>query len=186
MPSPGQTPGVLRPADLVTLCRFGLAVVLPFALLRGGSLPAACWVFAAASDFVDGPLARRTGAPTRHGAVRDNLADIAFVLGGLGTAAALGLVPWLVPAAILLAVVDYARASFEASRGMAATRLARSRIGHAAGVVNYACLGVVCGRLAWPDAMPPMALMAAELATIAANVGAVVARMVGRTTGNRA
>jgi phosphatidylglycerophosphate synthase len=155
-------------------------------MLRGVSLPAVCGVLAAASDVVDGPLARRTGTPTRYGAVLDNFADVAFVLGGLGTAAALGLVPWLVPAAILLAVVDYARASFEASRGMAAARLARSRMGHAAGVVNYACLGVVCARLAWPDGTPPIALMAVELATVTTNVAAVVARMVGRTTAGRA
>jgi CDP-diacylglycerol--glycerol-3-phosphate 3-phosphatidyltransferase/cardiolipin synthase len=165
---------------LLTLVRLGLAVVLPFAMLWGGGLPAACWVLAATSDYVDGPLARRTGAPTRHGPVLDNLADIAFVLGGLGTAAALGLVPWLVPAAVLLAVVDYARASFEASRGLVTARLARSRIGHAAGVLNYACLGAVCAHLAWPGATPPLALTAVELATVVTNVGAVVARMVGR------
>jgi len=168
-------------ADLLTLSRLGLAVVLPFALMRGGSLPAACWVLAAASDYVDGPLARRTGTPSRHGPLLDNLADIAFVLGGLGTAAALGLVPWLVPGAILLAVVDYARAAFEASRGMVPARLARNRVGHVAGVLNYACLGVVCARLAWPGATPAIVLTAVELATIAVNVAAVVVRMVART-----
>jgi phosphatidylglycerophosphate synthase len=178
---PGQGARGLRLADLVTLTRLGLAVALPFAMLHGGTLPAACWVFAAATDYLDGPLARRASAPTRHGPVLDNAADVAFVLGGLVTAAVLGLVPWLVPAAILLAVVDYARASFEASRGMAAARLARSPVGHAAGVLNYACLGVVCGRLAWPWTTPAIVLTAVELATVAMNVGAVVARMVGRT-----
>ena len=171
---------MLRPADLVTLLRLGLAVVLPFALMRGGGLPALLWVVAAASDYVDGPLARRTGVPAPRGMLLDNAADIAFVLGGLATAAALGIVPWLVPAAILLAVVDYARASFEARRGMVPARVARSRIGHTAGVLNYACLGVVCARLAWPGVTPPVVLTLVELATVGANVGAVVVRAAGR------
>jgi CDP-diacylglycerol--glycerol-3-phosphate 3-phosphatidyltransferase/cardiolipin synthase len=171
---------VLRPADLVTLLRLGLAIVLPVALARGGILPAVLWAVAAASDYVDGPLARRSGVATGRGMLLDNVADIAFVLGGLTTAAALGLVPWLVPAVILLAVIDYARASFEAHRGLAPVGVARSRIGHAAGVLNYACLGVVCARLAWPAVTPAGALMVVELATVVANMGAVAARVVGR------
>lgn len=169
-----------RPADLLSLLRLVLAVVLPFALVRGGGLPAALWVIAAASDYVDGPLARWMGAATRRGAVLDNVADIAFVLGGLATAAALGLVPWLVPAAIVLAVVDYGRASLEANPGGAAEDLARNRLGHTAGVLNYACLGVVCAGLAWPAAVPAIALPIVELATVATNMGAVVVRVLRR------
>ena len=171
-----------RPADLLSLLRLGLAVTLPFALVRGGGLSALLWVVAAASDYLDGPLARRTGAATRHGMVLDNVADIAFVLGGLTTAAALGLVPWLIPAAILVAVVDYARASLETSARGAAGGLARNRIGHAAGVLNYACLGVVCARLAWPGAVPAIALPVVELPTVAANVAAVVMRVLRRSS----
>ena len=112
----------------------------------------------------------------------DNAADIAFVLGGLATAAALGLVPWLVPAAVLLAVVDYVRASLETSRRGAAVGLARNRIGHAAGVLNYACLGVVCAGLAWPGVVPAVTLPIVELATVATNVGAVMARILRRAS----
>jgi phosphatidylglycerophosphate synthase len=171
---------VWRPADLLTGMRLGLAVAMPFAIGRGGILPAVLWVLAAGSDYVDGPLARRRGGTTSYGAVLDNVADIAFVLGGLGTAAALGLVPWVVPAAITLAVVDYARASYEESRGMVAPTLARSRLGHAAGVANYACLGVVCARMAWPGMTPRFGLLVVELGTIAINVAAVLTRALGR------
>jgi phosphatidylglycerophosphate synthase len=172
---------VARLADLLTALRMVLAVLMPLAVWRGGPLAAALWIVAAASDYCDGPLARRAGSATARGAVLDNVADVAFVLLGLGTAAAIGRVPWLVPGAILLSVVDYARASFEGSRGMVAPALARSRVGHAAGVVNYACLGLVCAELAWPRALPPPVLPTAELATVAINVAAVVVRAVGRT-----
>ena len=169
----------MRPADLLSSLRLGLAMLLPFALARGGAMPALVWMAGAATDYLDGPLARRTGTATRHGMLLDNVADIAFVLGGLGAAAALGLVPWLVPGAVLLAVVDYGRAALEEHHGVGRGR-SRSGVGHAAGVVNYACLGLVCGRLAWPEAVPLAALATAELATIAINFGAVVERMVRR------
>ena len=171
----------MRAADLLSFLRLGVALLLPVALMRGGVVPAVLWIVAAATDYLDGPLARRTGTVTRHGMLLDNVADIAFVLSGLGAAAALGMVPWLVPAAVLLAVVDYARAALEVAHDVAHARIVRSRIGHAAGVMNYACLGVVCARVAWGDAVPALVLLAAELGTIAVNVGAVVERVVLRS-----
>jgi phosphatidylglycerophosphate synthase len=176
---------VPRPADLLSLLRLAVAAVFPFVLLRGGGLPAMLWVVAAASDYLDGPLARWTGVGTRRGAVLDNVADITFVFGGLATAAAVGLVPWLVPAAILLAVLDYVRASLEAGPRDLAGGLARSGIGHAAGVLNYACLGVVCAGLAWPESVPGIAPPIVELATVATNVGAVVMRGLRRGSWTR-
>jgi phosphatidylglycerophosphate synthase len=169
----------VRPADLLSSLRLGLALLLPFALARGGAMPAMIWIAGAATDYFDGPVARRTGGPTRHGMLLDNAADIALVLGGLAAAAVLGLLPWLVPGAVLLAVVDYARAALEERHG-AARAPSRSGVGHAAGVVNYACLGVVCARLAWPATVPPAALVTVELGTIAINLGAVIERTVRR------
>src|SRR5947209_19985611 len=82
-------------ADALGVVRLGAAALLPGALLRPACrwLPAALFAVAAATDFFDGVLARRGGGPTRPGAVLDNLADIAFVLAGTITGAALGLVP---------------------------------------------------------------------------------------------
>lgn len=167
-------------ADLLSSLRLGAALLLPMALVRGGVMPALLWTVAAVTDYFDGPLARRAGTVSRHGTLLDNAADIAFVLAGLGTAAAVGIVPWLVPAAVLLAVVDYARAALAVRHGMVNPRAVRSRIGHAAGVTNYACLGVVCAHVACSGAMPAEALLVAELATIGVNAGAVVERLVLR------
>ena len=171
----------MRAADLLSFLRLGVALLLPVALMRGGVVPALLWIVAAATDYLDGPLARRTGTVTRHGMLLDNVADIAFVLGGLGAAAAMGIVPWLVPAAVLLAVVDYGRAALEVAHNVADARIVRSRFGHAAGVMNYACLGVVCARVAWGDVVPALVLLAADLGTIAVNVGAVIERVVLRS-----
>src|SRR5512145_2187196 len=91
-------------ADVLGVVRLLLALAFPAVLARalGGAAPAlplALFTLAAASDFFDGILARRAGRPTRHGAVLDTVADVAFVLAATGAAAALGLVPTAVPAA---------------------------------------------------------------------------------------
>jgi len=130
-------------ADGLSVGRLLLAAALPWALVRGGWLPPLLFVVAAASDYVDGPLARRAGRASSYGGVLDNVADVAFVLAGTGTAAWLGLVSWATPAAIACSSGSYALASRRLSRGTEAPQLARSRLGHWAGVCNYACVGVV-------------------------------------------
>lgn len=170
-------------ADVLTLGRLVLAAVLPLALAAGGALPLVLWTLAAASDYADGPLARRSAQATARGMMLDNVADIAFVLGGLATAAALGLVPWLIPGTVMLSAVDYGRTLLEERRGVVRAGLARSGVGHAAGVLNYACLGVVCGRLAVPGVVPPTVALVVELATVVTNLAAVVGRVVQRSGG---
>jgi phosphatidylglycerophosphate synthase len=166
-------------ADVLTGTRLLLALVLPALILGGGVLPLVVWGVAAVTDYVDGPVARRR-PPTRHGPVLDTVADVLVVLGGLGAAAARGLVSWLVPAAIVLSVGAYVVASMRLSAGSATPRLARSRIGHWAGVVNYACLGLACGALALPWSGWPTLLALAGAVTAAWNVAAVAARVLPR------
>lgn len=165
-------------ADALSAGRLLLAVAMPWLLERGGLLPLAAWCFAAASDWIDGPLARRAGTASLRGAVLDTVADVAFVLGGLATAAAIGLVPWIVPASIGASAGAYAVAS---RRAPAAGRgLARSRLGHWGGVLNYACLGVVAGAVAWPGTAWALPLAAASLCTAAVNLAAVALRLAAR------
>jgi phosphatidylglycerophosphate synthase len=154
--------------------RMLLAAAMPWLLLRGGSLPLIVWAIAALSDYVDGPLARRRSETSLAGAVLDNVADVTFVLGGLGAAAALGRVSWIVPLSIGLSAGAYAAAS---ARPRRETALARSRLGHWAGVVNYVCLGLVSGSVAWPDDRWRLVLGAAGGATAALNLAAVGSRL---------
>ncbi len=159
-------------ADGLSVGRLLLAAVLPWALVRGGWLAPLVFVVAAASDYADGPLARRGGRVSSYGGVLDNVADVAFVLAGTGTAAWLGLVSWTAPAAIACSSGSYALASRNLSRGAATPRLARSRLGHWAGVCNYACVGVVAARAI---AGPALVAVAGWL-TAAVNVGAFASR----------
>ena len=141
----------------------------------GGWLPLLLAAGGALTDYVDGPLARR-GSPGRHGAALDNLADIALVLAGTGTGAALGLVPWAAPAAIALAFAVYVLA---AVAGMS-SHPARTRIGHAAGVLNYALVLLVAAAAAplrgpWATLLGP-----ASVTVVAVNLAAVLSRLVRR------
>src|SRR5262245_26605955 len=107
-------------ADALSGLRLLLAIAMPWLMRDGGVLPLLAWITAAASDYVDGPLARRLGTTSLRGAMLDNIADITFVLGGLATAAALGLVSWIVPASIGVSAGAYAAASARRGAGVAA------------------------------------------------------------------
>src|SRR5262245_39074968 len=147
---------------------------MPWLLPRGGLLPLVVWCVAAISDYADGPLARHRDAVSFAGAVLDNVADVAFVPAGLGTAAVLGLVSWVVPVSIGLSAGAYGVASVRSRVGQ--PRLARSSIGHWAGVLNYACLGLVAGAVAWEDARLKFLVAVAAAATAALHLAAVAAR----------
>jgi CDP-diacylglycerol--glycerol-3-phosphate 3-phosphatidyltransferase len=104
---------------------------------------AAVLVFAAiaASDVVDGQLARRWSAASVTGRTFDHLADIGFILAALWTYARLGLAPWWVPTAIATSFGFYVIDSW--SRPLARGSLVGSRVGHVGGVCNYVLIGVL-------------------------------------------
>lgn len=78
-------------ADAVTALRLPLAAAFPLTASHGWHL--AIVAVAAASDFVDGRLARRVG-PSRVGAVLDPVADKLFMLAAFLTVASHGLLTW--------------------------------------------------------------------------------------------
>jgi phosphatidylglycerophosphate synthase len=161
-------------ADALAVSRLVLAGVLALVLSHAPAhpvLPAVVFVLAAASDYVDGPLARRAGGATRHGAILDSLADVAFVLCGTVAGAALGLVPAAVPLAIALSFALYALASVNPRWGTA-----RTIVGHRAGVANYALTGLVTAAVAFPDAVVRGVVAGASLVVIAINLAAVLER----------
>jgi phosphatidylglycerophosphate synthase len=173
----------VAPADALGILRLATALALPGALagaLQGRHrwLPIALFAVAAASDFFDGVIARRGRGATRHGAVLDNVADIAFVLAGTGAGAALGLVPRIVPGAIAVAFVAYALASLDRTARQRTWRMARSDVGHAGGVLNYALTGLVSGAAAIPGGFWRPLLQIGSLLVVAVNLAAVLERMV--------
>jgi len=175
-------------ADALGILRLAAAAAMPAALAaaveaRGPrALPLALFAAAAASDFLDGPLARRSGRPTSHGAALDNVADIAFVLATLVAAAAHRLVSWAVPAAIVLAFGAYVVATAARREARGPLRPARSRLGHAGGVANYALAGLVAGALAVPGAAWPAILALGSAVVVALNGAAVLDRVRQRAT----
>jgi phosphatidylglycerophosphate synthase len=180
--TPRRRPG-LRLADALGILRLVAAVALPRALAgalagRRWWLPVALFAVGAASDFLDGVVARRGRGPTRHGAVLDNVADIAFVLAGTGAGAALGLVPAAVPAAIAVAFAAYVLASVDRSARAGSWAVARSHVGHAAGVLNYALTGLIVGAAALPCRLWGPALRLGSAVVLVVNLGAVLERAV--------
>lgn len=165
-------------ADGLGVGRLLLAAAFPWALGRGGWLPLVLFGLAAASDYVDGPLARRAGRVSAHGGMLDNVADVGFVLSATIAGAARGLLWWPVPVSIALSAGSYALASVATSRATGTPRLARSRLGHAAGVCNYVCAGSVATVVALPGpGIAPAATLVA-LATLVLNVLAFATRLV--------
>lgn len=106
----------------------------------------------AASDVIDGRLARRWGSASSRGRTFDHLADISFILAALGAYARLSLVPWWVPAAIATAFVFYVVDSW--SRPAVRSGLIGSRVGHLGGICNYVLIGIlVCNNSAGIEAL---------------------------------
>jgi hypothetical protein len=92
------------------------------------------------------------------------------VLAATVTGTVLGLVPAAAPLAIVIAFGTYVAASLRGGR------LARSRLGHAAGVLNYVLAGLIAGSMALPGSAWPPLLYLSSLSVVAVNLGAVLVR----------
>jgi CDP-diacylglycerol--glycerol-3-phosphate 3-phosphatidyltransferase/cardiolipin synthase len=86
-------------ADILTAIRLPLAVAFPFASSR--ELRLGILLAAAASDLLDGRIARRYGA-SRLGAVLDPVADKLFMASAFGVVAFSGQLAWYEVAAALI------------------------------------------------------------------------------------
>jgi CDP-diacylglycerol--glycerol-3-phosphate 3-phosphatidyltransferase len=128
-------------ADLLSASRLVLALPFAWLVLRGEALAAALFALAVASDLLDGPIARRSGAVSARGRLLDHGADFVFVTTGLLAAAWRGALPLLLPLAIVLAFAQYVLDSHFLHR---APGLRMSRIGRWNGVLYFVPLGGVC------------------------------------------
>ena len=170
-------------ADALTGLR--LALVVPFLVAcatapHGGVVarlvPPVLFGIAAATDFLDGRIARRAGVVSARGQVLDTVADVLFVESAFVCFALWGRVPWLLPIAVGASVGAYAVASWRRARSAQRLELARSRIGHAAGVLNYALVGVLAAEPIVPWAAPAWLVGGAALGVAGVNLLAVLGR----------
>src|SRR4051812_13301794 len=98
-------------ANALTALRLALVLPLAAALARPGLLApgvvALLLGLAIASDYLDGPLARRTGTASATGMLFDHSTDCLFVTGGLAGAAIGGSITPILPVLIPLAFGQY-------------------------------------------------------------------------------
>jgi phosphatidylglycerophosphate synthase len=152
----GDSPAVEGPsrltwANALSLSRLASAPVCAWALSNGRPTAAlALFLFAVASDFADGPLARRRGESSALGGLLDHLGDATFVSLGLGACALRGLVPALLPILVAFAFAQYVLDS----RSLAGRPLRASFLGRWNGIAYFVLLGVPVVRdglgLGWP------------------------------------
>lgn len=133
-------------ANVLTAARVALTPAFVLLVLREsggwqGWLAVCVFAMVAASDVVDGQLARRAGTASHGGRIFDHVADIGFILAALGAYVAIGVAPWWVPGSIGLAFGTYAVTSWVAP-GPGASR-GGARIGHLGGIANFVVVGVL-------------------------------------------
>jgi phosphatidylglycerophosphate synthase len=110
-----------------------------------------CWVAGllfvviAASDVLDGTVARAAGSASRRGRLFDHVTDLAFVFSSLLLFVEHGVVPWWVPTAVGASFALYVADSWRRSDAAARLDLQGTRIGHAGGIVNYVVIGALVG-----------------------------------------
>ena len=98
-------------ANALTAVRLALVLPMSAALARpdllAPGLLALILCLAIATDYLDGPIARRTGTASPKGQLFDHSTDCLFVTGGLAGAAMAGAVTPILPALVPLAFGQY-------------------------------------------------------------------------------
>ncbi len=156
-------------ANLLTALRvlltpfFVLTVWLADRSLWLGMVAVIIFAVIAATDVVDGRVARRWHSDSNAGRAFDHFADIGFLVFALTAYVGLGLAPWWVPAAVGgsfgFYVIDSRRVTRHPSpitHGPTYLPLIGSRLGHVGGVCNYVLVGVlVCNNSARIQLLSP-------------------------------
>lgn len=145
----------------------------------GAALPVALYAIIAASDFADGRVARRFGSASERGRMLDHFADVSFLVSALALYTRLGVAPWWVPASVAASFVFYVVDSWRRSVP-SRPRLLGSRVGHAAGVLNYALVGVLVVHEATGRSWIPPASLTALFALVPVYSAAAVATRLER------
>ncbi|MFT5696539.1 MAG: CDP-diacylglycerol--glycerol-3-phosphate 3-phosphatidyltransferase [Myxococcota bacterium] len=135
-------------ANALTILRLFAAPLCGFLVLSGqDSYAVVVFVFAIATDLVDGPIARKRGGSSAFGALLDHGTDATFVVLGIAALAARGLAPVLLPPLITFAFLQYTLDS----RALAGEQLRASSLGRWNGILYFALLGtpIIRNTLGW-------------------------------------
>lgn len=129
-------------ANALTAARVLLTVPFAFLMASGGArhaaLAALLLAAAIATDLLDGPVARRRGTATAAGGTFDHSADCLFVTSGLAAGAVRGAIPWILPALVAAAFIQYVADSYWVDRRRT---LRPSRLGRYNGILYFVPLG---------------------------------------------
>ncbi len=143
---------IYTPANGLSATRLLAALPCVFAVaVSNWGIAAAAFLFAVATDFVDGPLARRRGEASRVGGMVDHSADALFCVAVLGAFAWAGLYPILLPFLIAAAFAQYVADS----HFLSGQELRASRIGRGNGIAYFVLAGTPIMRnllgWSWPS-----------------------------------
>lgn len=133
-------------ANALTAIR--LLLVIPFAFYMAHAdthsalIALILWVAALLTDFLDGPLARRTGSVTALSGTFDHASDFLFVTSGIFAGASRGAFPWILPVLITAAFAQYVIDSYWIHRR---SRLRGSKLGRYNGMLYFVppCLDIL-------------------------------------------
>jgi phosphatidylglycerophosphate synthase len=125
-------------ANALTAVRLLLVAPFAFFMARGDMRSAVfaltVWVVALATDFADGPIARRRGTVTPLSGTFDHTTDFLFVTGGIFAGAYRGAFPWVLPILITAAFAQYVIDSYWVHRQ---SKLRGSKLGRYNGMLYF-------------------------------------------------
>jgi CDP-diacylglycerol---glycerol-3-phosphate 3-phosphatidyltransferase len=125
-------------ANALTAVRLFLVLPFAFFMAKGDEHSAifalVVWVVALVTDFLDGPIARRTGTVTARSGSFDHTSDFLFVTSGLFAGALRGAFPWILPVLITAAFSQYVIDSYWVYRQ---AKLRGSKLGRYNGMLYF-------------------------------------------------
>jgi phosphatidylglycerophosphate synthase len=125
-------------ANALTAIRLLLVIPFAFFMARGDARSAVfaliAWVVALATDFLDGPIARRRGTVSSLSGTFDHTSDFLFVVGGIFAGALRGVFPMILPICITAAFAQYVIDSYWLHRRI---KLRGSKLGRYNGMFYF-------------------------------------------------
>jgi CDP-diacylglycerol--glycerol-3-phosphate 3-phosphatidyltransferase len=125
-------------ANALTFVRLLLVSPFAFYMARGDRHSAlvalVIWMVALATDFLDGPVARRRGTVNAWSGTFDHTTDFLFVTSGIFAGASRGAFPWILPMLIVAAFAQYVIDSYWIHRQ---SKLRGSKLGRYNGILYF-------------------------------------------------